>query len=225
VLLIADVGTKRCCLALLVVAVQLVGAVSHSIFEVYNGQPVHITIMFYVCLYRSVAPLCFACTGVSHLCVLINSAVYALATVAETHPSIDFLEILLAVSGKMVLCSFGASMHTINFFGPGLSASFRQLQTPPKHPVFSRKTIQARPIPCLPPQVWHKAVLSMLKLSHCFKTSVQFRRVQPMLKLSTANSTSDRSDRTVSDRSYCSSSINIRQVLLYTQFLHQVVSD
>jgi len=49
---------------------------------------------------------------VSHLSVLINSAVYVAAIVAETHPSTDFLEILLAVSGKMVLCSSGASMHT-----------------------------------------------------------------------------------------------------------------
>jgi len=56
VLLNAGVGRKHRCLALLVVGVQLVGAVSKVMSEDYkikdekDGQPVHITILSYVSL-------------------------------------------------------------------------------------------------------------------------------------------------------------------------------
>ncbi len=58
-----------------------------------DGQPVHITILSYVSLSLD------CCSSV----VLIISTVYIVAIVAETPPAIDFLEILLAVSGKVVL--------------------------------------------------------------------------------------------------------------------------
>jgi len=100
VLLTAGVGLKHRCLALLVVAIQVVGAISKSISEAYkiksekDGHPVHITRLSYVSLVLD------CCSSL----VLIISPVYLLAVVAETPPAIDFLEIL-AVSGKMVLAA------------------------------------------------------------------------------------------------------------------------
>jgi hypothetical protein len=93
----ADVGPKRRCLALLVVDVQLLGALSNTILEVQElnlekaGQPVHIAILSRILLVQE----CHTSL------VLTNLAVYILAIVAETHPYIEFSEILLAVSGPL----------------------------------------------------------------------------------------------------------------------------
>lgn len=81
------------CLALLVVTIQVVGAISKSITEVYkinlekDVQSVHITRLSYVSLVLD------DCNSL----VLIISTVYLVAVVAETPPAIDFLEILFAV--------------------------------------------------------------------------------------------------------------------------------
>lgn len=98
-LLSVGVGHKHRCLALPAVVVQIVGAVSKVISENYkihlekDGQPAHITILSYVSL------LLDCCSSM----VLIISTVYVVAIVAKTPPAIDFLEILLAVSGSVVL--------------------------------------------------------------------------------------------------------------------------
>lgn len=89
------------CLALLVVIIQVVGAISKSITEAHkinlekDAQPVHITRLSYVSLVLD------DCNSL----VLIISTVYLVAVVAETPPAMDFLEILFAVSYEMVLAA------------------------------------------------------------------------------------------------------------------------
>ena len=87
------------CLALLVVTIQVVAAISKSITEAYkinlekDVQSVHITRLSYLSLVLD------CCNSL----VVIISTVYLVAVVAETPPAMDFLEILFAVSYQMAL--------------------------------------------------------------------------------------------------------------------------